>query len=73
MRKIIRNILRYNAKKEETKASAYINYNFGKIQEKKYGETRRLLNQVKSTHKKNTWGNRCGGVMNTKPDKVEKR
>ena len=64
MRKIIRSILKNEAKKEGVKSSMYINYQFGNIQKKKYGETRRLLNQVKSTHKKKTWGNRCADVMN---------
>lgn len=55
MRKYIRNLIRYEAKQEKTKASSYIKVMFDTIQRKKYGEERRKRNQARGTHKAKLW------------------
>lgn len=58
MRKIIRNMLRSKAERMRVKPSRFVKYEFNEIQIKKYGKTRRLINQIKGTHKPKTWRTR---------------
>ena len=58
MRKYIRNMLRSKAERMNVKASRYVGAEFDKIQDKRYGSTRRDINQVKGTHKRSTWKQR---------------
>lgn len=58
MRKIIRNMLRSKAERIDVKPSRFVKSEFNKIQVKKYGNTRRLINQMKGTHKRKTWKQR---------------
>ena len=58
MRKIIRNMLRSKAEHIGVKPSRFVKYEFNEIQIKKYGETRRLINKIKGTHKPKTWRTR---------------
>lgn len=58
MRKYIRKMLRSKAERMRVKPSRFVGSEFDKIQVKKYGSTRRKLNQVKGTHKRSTWRQR---------------
>ena len=58
MRKIIRNMLRSKAERKDVKPSRFVKSEFNEIQVKKYGETRRLINQITGTHKRKTWKQR---------------
>ena len=58
MRKYIRKILKSEANKKHIKESKYIKDMFNSMQIKKYGTKKRIENQLKGTHKKNTWKNR---------------
>lgn len=55
MRKYFRNKLRGEAERMGVKPSRYVSREFDKYQVKRYGETRRRVNQAKGTHKRKTW------------------
>ena len=63
MRKFIRNMLRSQAERLGVKPSKYVAREFDKYAVKKYGETRRRINQAKGTHKRRTWGTRIASVV----------
>lgn len=63
VRKYIRNALRVEAERMGVKPSLYVARNFDKYQVDKYGETRRRINQAKSTHKRKTWRLRIASVV----------
>ena len=58
MRKIIRNIMRAEAKRDGRKPSRWIKVAFDTYQNRKYGTKVRQANQAKGTHKKYLWGSR---------------
>lgn len=63
MRKLIRSMLRAEAERLGVKPSRYVSREFDKYQVKKYGATRRRINQARGTHKRNTWKNRVSAVV----------
>ena len=63
MRKYIRNALRAEAERMGVNPSRYVSRGFDRYQVKKYGETRRRINQAKGTHKRTTWKNRIADVV----------
>ena len=58
MRKYIRKMLRSKAERMRVKPSRFVGAEFDKIQVKRYGSTRRDVNQAKGTHKRSTWKQR---------------
>lgn len=62
-RKIIRNIIRAEGKRQGVKPSRYLARKFDKIQAEKYGTTVRRINQAKGTHKRNVWRMRIESVV----------
>ena len=65
MRKYIRSMLRNTAEKEKIKASKYVHDNFEEMQIKKYGATRRKINEAKGAKPRRKWKNRI--LVNLKP------
>lgn len=63
MRKFIRNKLRAEAEKMGVKPSLYVRNEFNRYQVKKYGVTKRLINQAIGTHKRKTWKMRINAVV----------
>ena len=63
MRKYVRKMLKYDAEKNGVKASMYINNEFEEMQNKKYGETRTMINKVIGTHPRHLWKHRIGFVV----------
>lgn len=58
-----RNALRAKAERLGVKPSKYIAREFDKALVKKYGETRRRINQAKGTHTRRTWKQRIADVL----------
>ena len=58
MRKIIRNRIREEAKKEKAKPSRWLKVAFDTHQSKFYGVEQRKKNQARGTHKKHLWRSR---------------
>lgn len=58
MRKIIRSIIRNEGERKNVKPSKWVNRKFNRLQGKKCGEKRRLINQAKGTHKRREWKQR---------------
>lgn len=58
MRKYVRNIIRYRAKKEKVKPSVHVKTMFDYLQRKKYGAECRNRNQARGTHKPKLWSYR---------------
>lgn len=58
-----RNALRAKAERLGVKPSKYVAREFDKAQVKKYGETRRRINQAKATHTRKTWKQRIADVL----------
>ena len=63
MRKIIRNALRVKAERMGVKPSQYVARQYDRYAVERYGETRRRINQAKSTHKRKTWRLRIASVV----------
>lgn len=55
MRKYIRKIIRHEAEQEKAKPSKYVHYEFEKMQIKKYGFKKRLINKAKGTRRRINW------------------
>jgi hypothetical protein len=62
-RKCRRNMLRAQAERLGVKPSKYVAREFDKYQVKKYGHTRRLINQAKGTHPRRTWKPRIATAL----------
>ena len=58
MRKIVRSMIREDAKREKAKPSRWLKIAFDTHQIKKYGVANRKKNQAKGTHKKYLWPSR---------------
>lgn len=58
MRKYIRNLMRAEARRMCVKPSEYVKNRFDELQIKRYGKTRRLINQAKGTHSGYKWEQR---------------
>lgn len=58
MRKLLRSIFRSEAEKKGVKPSRYVATKFNEYQIKIYGDKVRKLNQIRGTHKADTWKNR---------------
>ena len=58
MRKLLRSIFRSEAKKKGVKPSRYVAKKFNEYQTKIYGAKGRKLNQIRGTHKVDTWRTR---------------
>lgn len=62
-RKCRRNMLRAQAEKLGVKPSKHVAREFDKQQVKKYGKTRRIINQAKGTHLRRTWKQRIADAL----------
>lgn len=62
-RKHVRRLLRAEAETKGAKPSAYVHTEFDRIQVRKYGRTRRRINQAKGTHKLRKWRVRIEAVI----------
>lgn len=62
-RKYIRNMLRGDAERMETKSSRYVNREFDRYQIKRYGATARKINRAKGTHSRKTWKTRIATAL----------
>jgi hypothetical protein len=62
-RKHVRRLLRAEAETKGAKPSAYVHTEFDRMQVRKYGRTRRRINQATSTHRKAKWRFRIEAVM----------
>ena len=58
MRKIIRSMIKAEAKREKAKPSRWLKVSFDSRQRKIYGSDTRKVNQAKGTHKKRLWPSR---------------
>lgn len=58
MRKIIREMMRADAKREKNKPSRWVKAAFDQYQMKKYGVDKRKRNQAVGTHKQKLWNSR---------------
>ena len=63
MRKVIRNALRVKAERMGVKPSKYVAEEYDRYAVKRYGETRRRINQAKGTHKRRSWKMRIASVV----------
>ena len=63
MRKYTRKIMKYDAEKKGVKASMFVHDEFEELQNKKYGETRTMINKVIGTHPRKLWKHRIGFVV----------
>ena len=55
MRKYKREMFRREAERQHFSPSKYVHFAWDALQKKTVGETVRKCNQVRGTHKKNTW------------------